>query len=116
MRVGLAFLAGIIGGAVMVIAMWMARVFEMTEMNLSMMLGSIFTQEVSAATGLLGFVMHLVISGLIALIYAAAFEALRRSTWWLGLIDGAIHAVIGGFFMLLVPGMNPIIPETMPAP
>ena len=116
MRFGLAFLAGATGGAVMTAAMFLARTVDMTEMNMAMGLGAIFTGEVSSTTWWLGFVMHLVISGLIALIYAAVFEAIHRSTWWLGLIGGAIHAAIGGFFMLLMPTLNPLIPETIPAP
>lgn len=116
MRVGLAFLAGVIGGAVMILIMIIARAAGMTEMNMAMVLGSMITQQTTAGTWALGFVMHLVISGLIALIYAAVFEAIRRSNWFLGLIGGAIHAVIAGFVLLWMPAIHPLMPDTITAP
>jgi hypothetical protein len=116
MRVGLAFLAGVIGGAVMILLMMVARAAGMTEMNLAMVLGSMITRETTAGTWALGFVMHLVISGLIALIYAAVFEAIRRSNWFLGLIGGAIHAVIGGVLFGYLPPIHPLIPDVIAAP
>jgi hypothetical protein len=116
MRAGLAFFAGILGGAVMTALLIVVRIAGLTELNIAMTLGSMITREVTAGTWALGFVMHLVLSGLIALLYAAAFEALRRSTWWLGLIGGLIHAVIAGFVMLLMPGIHPIIPDVIATP
>src|SRR4030042_6578537 len=97
MRVGFAVLAGVIGGAVMVALVVIARALGLTELNLAMIWGSMFTREISSGTWVLGFVIHLVVSGLIALIYAAVFEAIRGSNWVTGLIGGAIHAAIGGF-------------------
>jgi hypothetical protein len=93
-----------------------ARIANITEMNIAVTLGSMITREVTAGTWALGFVIHLVISGLIALIYASAFEAVRKSTWWLGLIGGAVHAAIAGFAMLLFPAIHPIIPDVIVAP
>jgi hypothetical protein len=116
MRIGLAFWAGVIGGAVMILIMIIARATGLTEMNMVMALGSMITQETTAETWALGFVMHLVISGLIALIYAAVFEAIRRSNWFLGLIGGAIHAVIAGFVLLWMPAVHPLMPDTIAAP
>ncbi len=116
MKAGLAFFAGALGGAVMVALLIVARIAGMGELNLAMTLGSMVTGQVTAATWALGFVMHLVLNGLIALIYAAAFEAMRRSTWWLGLIGGALHAAIAGFVMLLYPTIHPLIPDVIAAP
>ncbi len=116
MRVGLAFWAGVVGGAVMILVMIIARAAGLTDMNMVMALGSMITQETTAETWVLGFVMHLVISGLIALIYAAVFEAIRRSNWLLGLIGGAIHAAIGGFVLLGMPAIHPLMPDTITAP
>jgi len=100
-----------IGWAVMVGLTILLRAIGATELNLSMIVGSLFTGQVSAGTWTLGFVAGLVISGLIALIYASAFEGIRRSDWRLGLIGGAIHAVIGGIFFGLMPSFHPAMPD-----
>ncbi len=116
MRVGLAFVAGMIGWAVMVALVILLRAVNATDLNLSMIVGSLFTGQVSSGTWVLGFVLGLVISGLIALVYAAAFEGMRHSNWRLGLIGGAIHAVIGGLFFGLLPSFHPAMPDLLPPP
>src|SRR5205814_10441468 len=57
---------------------------------------------------LVGFGVHFLNGWLFALIYAAAFRAWRRSTWWLGAAVGLVHAL----FVLLaalpaLPAMHP---------
>jgi hypothetical protein len=116
MRAGLAFFAGVIGGAVMAGLLMIARSLGFSEMNMPLALGTMVTQTTSRGTLLLGFVMHLVISGLIALVYAAGFEAIRRSNWWLGVIGGMIHVAIGGLFLWALPAFHPAIPDVLPAP
>jgi hypothetical protein len=116
MRVGLAFAAGMIGWAVMVGLTILLRAIEATELNLSMIVGSLFTGQVSSGTWVLGFIAGLIISGLIALIYAAVFEGLRRSSWRLGLIGGAIHAAVGGVFFAAMSAFHPAMPELIPPP
>jgi len=111
MRVGLAFVAGMIGWAVMVGLTILLRAVGATELNLSMIVGALFTAQVSAGTWVLGFVAGLIISGLIALLYAWAFEGMRRSNWKLGVIGGAIHAVIGGIFFGFMPLFHPAMPN-----
>ncbi len=116
MRAGLAFFAGVLGGAVMIALLITARIVGLTDLNIAVTLGSMITREVTATTWTLGFFMHLVISGLIALLYAAAFEAIRRSTWWLGVGGGIVHTAIAGLVMLLFPAIHPIIPDVIAAP
>jgi hypothetical protein len=111
MRVGLAFVAGMIGWAVMVGLTILLRAVGATELNLNMIIGSLFTGQVSAGTWILGFVAGLIISGLIALIYAWAFEGMRKSNWRLGVIGGAIHAVIGGIVFGVLPSFHPAMPN-----
>jgi len=99
MRAGLAFIAGVIGGAVMIGFVAIIRGLGITSLDYAMVLGSLFTNNVSGGTWVLGFIVHLVVSGFIALIYAAVFEAIRASNWWLGLLGGAINAIIAGFIV-----------------
>ncbi len=65
-----------------------------------------------------GFVMHLMISGLIALVYAWGFEHVtHRATAGIGVGFSLIHSVIAGLFMGMVPAMHPLIQSgQMPAP
>ncbi|MCA1562681.1 MAG: hypothetical protein LC804_21255 [Acidobacteria bacterium] len=115
MNLGRAFLAGVIGGIVMSMGLAMGRAMGMPA-NLEMMLGTMLLQPGTAAF-MVGMVMHLMISGLIALIYAWGFETLtHRSGALIGAGFGVIHAIIGGMVMGMMPMMHPLIPEMMPAP
>ena len=105
MRAGSAFLIGVVAGAVMIGLAAIARGLGITNLDFAMLWGSLFTHGASAGTWVLGFIIHLIVSGLIALIYAAVFEAIRASTWGLGLIGGAIHAVIGGLIVAAFPAI-----------
>jgi hypothetical protein len=99
MRAGLAFIAGVIGGAVMIGFVAIIRGLGIASLDLSMLWGSLFTHDLSGGTWVLGFIVHLIVSGLIALVFAGMFEAIRASNWRLGLLGGAILAVIAGFIV-----------------
>lgn len=115
MNLGRAFLAGVVGGIVMSIGLAMGRAMGMPA-NLELMLGTMLLQPGTAAW-VVGFMMHLMISGVIALIYAWGFETLtHKSSAAIGAGFGVIHAIIGGIFMGMMPMMHPMIPEMMPAP
>ncbi|MGI8547270.1 MAG: hypothetical protein ACR2M1_08040 [Gemmatimonadaceae bacterium] len=116
MKTGKAFWAGVAGGIAMVVLMWMGRTFMGMHMNLSMMLGTMFL-PMGAGAWIMGFIMHLIISGLIALIYAWGFENVtHKAGVWVGLGFSIIHAIGAGIFMGMVPAIHPRIPEMMPAP
>ncbi len=117
MNYGRAFLAGVVGGAVMSVIMEMARNLMGMEVHLERMLGTMLGLQPSTMTWLIGLVMHLVISGLIALLYAAGFEYVtHRAGWMMGVAFSLVHILIGGVFMGLMPMMHPMVPEMMPAP
>lgn len=108
---GRAFFAGVIGGGVMTLLLWMARATGMTQMNLSMMMGAMFTQDVNATTWWVGFFMHLMISGLIGIVYGLVFEAWGASSWWRGVVIAIPHIIVTGVFMWMLPMMHPAVPE-----
>lgn len=111
-----AFSAGVLGGIVMTILVVVGNLLGMN-VSLSMILGTLFGLEPSATAWILGFVVHLVISGLIALAYAAVFERLRRpATASVGVGLSIIHALIGGVVMGFIPMIHWLIPGTLPAP
>lgn len=116
MNAGRAFVAGLVGGAVMSVLMWMARTMMGMPANLEMMLGTMVTDPGTTAW-LVGFVMHLMISGAIALIYAWAFEHVtHRAGWVVGVGFGVVHAIIAGVVMGMMPMMHPRMPNPVMPP
>ncbi len=118
MKAGRAFVAGMVGGAAMSAVMFMGRTMMGMDVNLSMMLGTMFVQPPGATAWIVGFLMHLMISGLIALIYAWGFEHVtHRAGWLVGVLFSLIHSIGTGLFMGMVPAMHPMIKSgQMPAP
>ncbi len=117
MHTGRAFRAGVAGGAVMTGVTWMARTILGMPMNLEMMEGTMLVQPPGGVAWAVGLAMHLVISGLIGLVYAWGFERVtHRAGWLVGAGFGVVHAVIAGIMMGMVPAIHPLIPGQMPAP
>ncbi|MDP9310480.1 MAG: hypothetical protein M3R24_06265 [Chloroflexota bacterium] len=117
MNYGRAFFAGVVGGAAMTAVITLVRVMGIMDVNLSMMEGSMITAAVGLGTWLLGFVMHLMISGLIALAYAAGFEHVtHRAGWHIGVGFSLIHSLIAGLMFGTMPTIHPLVPDQMPAP
>lgn len=118
MKVGRAFVAGIVGGVAMSGVMWIGRTFLGMDVNLSMMLGTMVVQPPGAVAWSVGFLMHLMISGLIALLYAWGFEHVtHRGGWLVGVGFSLLHSIGTGLFMGMVPAIHPMIRAgQMPAP
>ena len=96
--------------------MAIARAVGMS-IHFEMMLGTMFGGEPGIIKWTIGLAMHLALSGTIALLYAFGFEYVtHRSGWLVGAEFSAVHAVVAGFLIGLVPAANPIVPEIMPAP
>jgi len=116
MKAGKAFVAGMVGGAVMSVLMWMARTMMGMPANLEMMLGTMVTDPGTTAW-MIGFVTHLMISGAIALIYAWAFEHVtHRAGWLVGAGFGVVHAIIAGMVMGMMPMIHPRMPNPVMPP
>lgn len=116
MRAGLAFGAGVIGAAVMVLGLWLARALGATDFNFGQFWGSMFTGTTTSGSWILGVVITLILGGLIALIYAAFLEAVGRSNWGLGLLGGAIHLILAGLLIGWISTVHPAIPQAISNP
>ena len=79
----------------------------LTRMNIPYLLGTIFTPNRDRAK-FIGFLLHFANGWIFSLIYVAAFQALHRSTWWIGAGIGLIH----GVFVLTM--VLPILPAFHP--
>lgn len=100
-------LSGFAATTIMTTLMRGAQAFGITRMDLPLMLGVMLTPNRDRAK-VYGFVIHLLNGWLFAFFYASVFEYLRRATWWLGMLVGAVHAA----FVLVVglpalPGLHP---------
>jgi len=113
---GVAFAAGVIAGLTMTTIFLIARAFGWTSLDLEMGWGSLFIGTVSPATWLFGMLLHLVLSGVIGMIYGKVFRAIRRSGWDAGATLGIFHWLIGGMFLGFFPGVHSLMPEQIPAP
>jgi hypothetical protein len=79
----------------------------LTRMDIPFMLGTVVTPDRDRAK-VVGFGIHFVNGWLFALVYAAAFQALRKSNVWLGAILGLAHGVFVLVAVLpLLPGVHP---------
>ncbi len=101
------FVWGFAGTIVLTSILRACQAFGLTRIDLPLMLGTMITRQRDRAK-IYGFVVHLLNGWIFAYLYAAAFESLKRATWWVGAIFGAIH----GFFVLAVgmpslPGLHP---------
>ena len=115
MKVGKALIAGLVGGAAMTTLAWFVRRMGI-DMNAEMMLGTMVSSPGTAAW-LIGFAMHMMLSAVIALIYALGFERVtHRAGAVVGLGFAVIHVILAGMVMGMIPAIHPMIPEQMPAP
>ena len=114
MKTGKAIIAGLVGGIAMTVLGWLVRLVGL-DMNAEMMLGTMVSSP-GATAWAIGFVMHLMLSALIALAYAWGFERIHRAGAGAGLGFAVIHIAIAGLVMAMIPAMHPMIPEQMPAP
>jgi hypothetical protein len=79
----------------------------LTRMNIPYMLGTMVTPDRDKAK-VYGSLLHFLNGWMFSFLYALAFQAWERATWWLGVLIGIVHA----FFVLavglsLLPGIHP---------
>jgi len=119
MNYGKAFKAGMVGALAMTALMIVARALGVTTLNIEMALGTLLTQRINAGSWILGFMMHIIIGGLLAQLYAFGFEFLtERASAWIGAGFSLIHASIAGVVMFVLGSIHPLMRNSgeMPAP
>jgi hypothetical protein len=115
MSIKRAFLAGVIGAAIMTIVIQLGRLLGL-DANLSLWLGSMVTGELGALSWLLGFAMHLTLGGLFGVAYAIVFESTARVTTGAGATIGLAHAMVSGILLGALPWLHPLMPQVIGAP
>jgi len=87
----------------------------LTRMDLALILGTAVTQNRRKAKAI-GYVFHVILGLLFAFAYGGFFAMIGWSTWWLGALVGALHAVFVSTVLInvLLPVVHPLMgtPET----
>lgn len=113
---GLAFIAGVCGAFIMVPLLWLTQPIEQTRMDICLLLGSLVTGQTGGGSWAIGLVMHLLIGGVIGLVYGMVFEWWGETDWWRGAIISIPHSLLAGLGVLAIGYIHPLIPGTYPQP
>jgi hypothetical protein len=98
---------GAVATTLLTAVMMLSQLAGKTRLDLPLMLGTIAVADPDRAR-VAGFVVHLAIGQVFAAFYAAGFDALDASDWWLGGIFGLVHAVVAlAVLVPLLPGVHP---------
>lgn len=107
LQIGSALLWGLFATGILTLIMAASQGLGWSRMSFPFMLGSMFTPRRGIAMGV-GFMLHLVLGGGFALLYALVFEGWHWAVWWIGGLLGLYH----GLFILVV--LMPILPDLHP--
>ncbi len=104
-----AFIAGIVGAALMTVMLSVAIASGFRVLDFSMMWGTLIGLPIGWAAWIVGFVIHLLVGGVFALIYALLFKAFSGAGLVRGGLIGVVHALITGIIIALLPLVHPLM-------
>ena len=106
--IGSAIAGGFIGTIAMATIIKAASELGMTRMDLALLLGTVATENRRKARAL-GYVMYFVLGIAFAEGYAALFAIVGHSSWQLGALVGALHAIFTATVLVsvLLPVVHP---------
>lgn len=104
-----AFIAGIVGAALMAAIIGMAIETGFHVLDFSMMWGTLFGLPIGTAAWMIGFGIDLLVGGLFALLYAVVFKAFSGAGLLRGGAIGIVHALITGLLIALLPLVHPLM-------
>jgi hypothetical protein len=110
---GSVLVAGAVATTVLTTVVRAGSELGLTRMDLAFLLGTAFTENRTRAKAI-GYACHFAIGLLIAFGYAAVFVVVGRSTWWLGAVGGAMHALFVS--IVLVNVVLPVVHPRMGTP
>ena len=105
-----AVIGGLLGTVVLTAIVRAASELGWTRIDLALLLGTTLSDNRRKARAL-GYTMHFLVGPLYALGYAAVFASVGYSSWILGALIGALHAVFTGTVLVnvLLPLVHPRI-------
>lgn len=108
MNLGAVALWGLVATLILTTVQTGSQALGLTRMSLPLMLGTAFSSSWVRARAY-GFVVHFMSGWLFSLVYAALFESLGRSGWWLGGVGGMLHGV--AYLVLFLPLLASVHPR-----
>jgi hypothetical protein len=99
---------GIVGTMVLTTILRGASEIGVTRMDLAFLLGTSVTENRRKAKAI-GYVFHFLLGVLFALLYGSLFVLIGRSSWWLGALMGAVHALF-----IATVAVNVLLPVVHP--
>jgi hypothetical protein len=108
MSIWAVLVGGFAGTLVLTTIIAVASQLRLTRMDIPFLLGTAYTDDRTRAR-VVGYALHFVAGLVFALIYYAAFGALNRSGWALGMVFGLVHALFAGTALVnvLLPAVHP---------
>jgi hypothetical protein len=114
---GRAVNAGLMGAAAMTAVTLATRSFNLSSLNLELLLGSLVTSTSGFGPWALGFCIHLLIGAAFGVVYAAIMETFERSGLRIGLEIAVLHLLLAGFLLPVVGTANPLVRSgSLPSP
>ena len=103
-----AIAGGFVGTLLLTSGLRAASELRLTRMDLPFLLGTAFTADRGRAKAI-GYLLHFLAGLVFALIYYAVFVAIGRSSWMLGALFGAGHALFASTALVnvLLPIVHP---------
>ena len=103
-----AIAGGVLGTLVLSTLAKAASEMALTRMDLPLLLGTAVTDNRRKARAI-GYVFHLMLGILFAMLYAAFFRIVGHSSWWMGALLGALHAIFTATVLVnvLLPIVHP---------
>jgi hypothetical protein len=106
---------GILGTFVLTTMLRVASEMGITRLDIALLLGTVVTRNRRKARAL-GYTFHLVLGLAFALAYGGLFQMVGFTSWWLGALFGAVHAVFLSTVVInvLLPVVHPLMgtPDT----
>jgi hypothetical protein len=111
--IGSAITGGVLGTMVLSAIVRAATELSLTRMDIPFLLGTAATDNRTKARAL-GYVFHFMLGVAFAFTYVAFFAVIGRSSWRIGAVLGALHAIFTG--TLLVNVLLPLVHPRMATP
>lgn len=98
---------GFVATVVLTATMTAAQMAGMSRMDVPLLLGTMFTPQPERARAI-GIVVHMINGQIFALLYASAFAAIGKATWWMGMTFGLLHGATALIVLIpFLPGVHP---------
>jgi hypothetical protein len=110
------FIWSIVATSVLTVMMAAPQRLGLSRMSIPMILGMMFVSSHDKALAI-GSLIHALNGMVLAAVYVLVFEELGQATWLLGMVGGALHALIVLLVVMpALPGIHPRMASTAQGP